>query len=600
MQEIDTIPAPLPEGTDDPSEPEVRYERRGPFHWRFLLIYLILIGFALLALVPPLVNVGRFKRRIVTSISTSIGRPVHLDNVSLVLLPFPGFKLENFVVAEDPAFGAEPVIHANNVVATLRVSSLWRRKVEFSKISLEEPSINLVHMSAGTPNAGHWNVESILLQAAHIPAAPTAQAKAGPDPRFPYIEATDARVNIKFGDEKLPLSLTEADFSLWLPRPQQWRIRLEGKPTRTDTSASDTGTLSLEGTLDRAERFDLIPIDLAGEWKNAPLGEASRVLTGRDAGVRGDLKLNVSAHGTIGDALVRASLQLRGARRADFVPPEALDLRAECQATAANRFHALHGIRCSWPPAAGPSMLALTGDMPNIHQPGNATFELGTPGLRAATLLQWLRIASPRVSPDVVASGTLTGSVTREATSGVSGRGVSGRFLLRSAALTGGPLGDASIVLGDASIATAAPQAPSESSRRRVRSRARESAAAPPPDGTFVMLPATLALGGKEPATLEGRFDANGYTLHLVGSVLPSRLRALAIAIPQFGDGLSAMLPAPPPLAASSPGSQNRESPIRLDVASARLWGGGQSWSKTIAKAPKASTVGHRRRAHLP
>jgi AsmA protein len=590
MQEIDSIPAQLPEAADESSEPQTRYERRRPFHWRFILIYLILIGLILLAVLPPLVNVSRFKRRIVTSISTSIGRPVHLDNVSLVLLPFPGFKLENFVVAEDPAFGAEPVIHANNVVATLRFSSLWRRKVEFSKISLEEPSINLVHMPAGTPNAGKWNFESILLQAAHIPAAPTAQAKAGPDPRFPYVEATGARINIKFGAEKLPLSLTEADFSLWLPRPQQWRIRLEGKPTRTDTSASDTGILSLEGTLDRAERFDLIPIDLSGEWKNAPLGEASRVLTGRDAGLRGELKLNASVRGTIGESLVKASLQLRGARRADFVPPHSLDVHTECQAIAARSFQALRQIRCSWPPAPTPSLLVLDADLPNIHQPNTATFELGTPGLPASTLLDWLRIASPRVSADVIATGMLTGNITRQAPPGSNEPELSGHFLLKNATLTGGPLGDTSVVLGNASIATPSQPEPAVNLTQKLRGRARPQAAPTSPDGAFLMPPATLALGGKDPATLEGRFDATGYSLHLSGNVLPSRLRALAAAVPQFGDGLNAILP-PPPAVSASPA---KELPVHVDATSSRVWGGDQTWSKPQPKPVKPAHRRHR------
>ena len=270
MQQIDSTPAQVPQAS--PAQ-ITRPTHRNLFSWRYLLVYLLLVGLVTLAILPPLINVNQFKRRIVASISASIGRPVHLDNVSLVMLPLPGFKLENFVVEEDPAFGAEPIVRANSVVATLRFSSLWRRKVEFSRINFQEPSINLVHIPTKGSQEGRWNVESILLQAARIPAAPTAQAKAGPDPRFPYIEATGARVNIKYGDEKLPFSLTEADFALWLPRPQQWRLRLEAKPTRTDTSASDTGTVSLEGTLDRAERFDLIPIDLSGEWKNVPLGK---------------------------------------------------------------------------------------------------------------------------------------------------------------------------------------------------------------------------------------------------------------------------------------------------------------------------------------
>ena len=57
---------------------------------------------------PPLLNVGRYQRRIVTSMSESLGRPVHLDKVTLHLLPMPGFTLDNFVVSEDPAFGNEP------------------------------------------------------------------------------------------------------------------------------------------------------------------------------------------------------------------------------------------------------------------------------------------------------------------------------------------------------------------------------------------------------------------------------------------------------------------------------------------------------------
>ncbi len=154
------------------------------FSRRLILVCVLLLAILLLALLPPLINVNRFQRRIATSISASLGRPVHLDNVSMTLLPFPGFTLENLVVEEDPAFGSEPVISAGSVHATLRISSLWRKRVEFSSISFTNPSVNLVHMPDGK-----WNLESILIQAAHVSAAPTAQPKAGPAPRFPYIEA---------------------------------------------------------------------------------------------------------------------------------------------------------------------------------------------------------------------------------------------------------------------------------------------------------------------------------------------------------------------------------------------------------------------------
>src|SRR5579859_2339185 len=98
-----------------PADPIPAPRRRNFFSFGFALLYLFIACIIALAVLPPLLNVNRFKRRIVTS----LGRPVHLDSVTLVLLPFPGFKLENFVVAEDPAFGSEPVIRANEVEATL-------------------------------------------------------------------------------------------------------------------------------------------------------------------------------------------------------------------------------------------------------------------------------------------------------------------------------------------------------------------------------------------------------------------------------------------------------------------------------------------------
>src|SRR5215470_12794985 len=103
------------------------------------LLYAALALLVILALVfgPPLVNVGRFQRRIATAIGNSLGRPVHFDRVSLTLLPIPGFTIENLVVGEDPAFGSEPIIRANEVHASVRFPSLWRRQIEFSTISFK-------------------------------------------------------------------------------------------------------------------------------------------------------------------------------------------------------------------------------------------------------------------------------------------------------------------------------------------------------------------------------------------------------------------------------------------------------------------------------
>ena len=345
---------------------------------RLLYLAFAVLAVMLLVLLPPYISVNRYQRRIATSIGDSLGRPVHLDKVSLNLLPLPGFTLENFVVEEDPAFGTEPVIRANSVRATLRLSSLWSRRVEFSTISFTEPSVNLVHTSDGK-----WNLESILLHAAHISAAPTAQRQAGPAPRFPYIEATGARLNLKLDREKSPISLTDADFALWLPDPQQWHLRLSAHPARTDTDVSDTGIFELEGTLSRAPSLGQVPINLRGTWRNAPLGAASRFLLGRDAGLRGDMTLTANAQGTVSDSKVQAHLRLTDTRRADFVPAQPMDIDLQCLGSATGDFHSFEDLRCSWPPAGSSDapILALTGTLPDLRNPKSADLQIGTPGL---------------------------------------------------------------------------------------------------------------------------------------------------------------------------------------------------------------------------
>ena len=90
------------------------------------------------------------------------------------LLPRPGFDLENLVVYDDPAFGAEPMLRASEVTAALRLTSLVRGRLEIARLDLTEPSLNLVH-GAG----GRWNLEALLERTAHMPLAPTAKGEDG-------------------------------------------------------------------------------------------------------------------------------------------------------------------------------------------------------------------------------------------------------------------------------------------------------------------------------------------------------------------------------------------------------------------------------------
>ena len=514
----------------------------------------------LLAIVPPLLSLNRYQRRITTSMAQVLGRPVHLDHVTLNLLPLPSFTLENLVIDEAPEFGAEPIIRANTVNARLRIGSLWRHRVEFSRITFTDPSVNLVHLPDG-----RWNLAGILLQASHVDAAPTAQRRAGDAPRFPYIEATGARINLKLGQEKTPFSLIDADFALWLPQPQQWKMRIGAKPARTDTNVSDTGTIQIEASLNRASALGDVPLTADATWSDAPLGATSRILTGADAGIRGDLNLSAHVTGTISSAQLQVRTQIESLHRADFVPEHTLVLDVECTALATHVFHSLEDLRCIWPvPDSKGATIALTGVLPDIlNLRRSAQFQIGTPRLPASVLATWAHVLSARVPPDLRASGVLSASVEYPATRAGLWEG---HAAMEDFALSGGRLGGIPLILGDTFVQTTSGL-------------------------TADLAPVGLALGGHDPAMLEGSADLEGYTLHLAGMISIPRLLALADTVPQFGDGLAEILP------------RNRANgPTRLDLTAHRAWGSAQLWTDTLSRTPASPQQhpSHRPRHHSP
>ncbi|WP_162536639.1 AsmA family protein [Granulicella sp. WH15] len=538
--EVAAEPTPAePYAYAEQHEAQVPEDLLGDGTWlrRIIVVLSILVALGLMVVLPPLVNVSRYRRQISTSISASLGRPVHLDSVTLNVLPLPGFTLNNFVVTEDPAFGTEPVIRANTVRATLRISSLWRRHVEFSTISLTEPSVNLVHLPDG-----RWNLESILLQASRMPVAPTAQKGAGQTQRFPYIEATDARVNLKQGDEKVPFALTEAEFALWLSEPEHWQLRLEAHPARTDTSVSDTGVLRVEGTLGRAATRAGVPVNLTAEWSAVPLGSVSLIALGRDLGMRGEMTLTASARGTVGEHVASTRVQLTGLRRSDFVPDHSLDVDVRCSATATKMMHSLQGIRCNWPTADKTGGVVLTGDLPDLRQVATASGELKVKAVPASTLLAGLHVASTRVPRDLTLSGVLDGSATMPQAGELAGS-----FVVKDAKLA---LGKTIYVKSDLVAKIAGEHAE--------------------------LQPVAIDLGGREPATLTGAADRQGFEIGLRGTASPTALEVFGAVLPQAGT-----LPVG--------GTATIDDRVR------RGWRQGSPWTLVTPVKPKAKGHRHRR-----
>lgn len=388
-------------------------------------------------LLPPFVNANRFRHRLAATMQLSIGRSVSMGDVHFTLLPRPGFVITNLVITDDPVFSAEPVLRAGSVTAALRLTSLWRGRLEIARLSFEYPSLNLVR----APD-GRWNVEALLRQASQVPAAPTAAPRPQSRPRFPYIEADNGRINFRQGQEKLPHALMDADFSLWLEAEDQWNMRLEARPTRTDAHLSDTGTLRISGLLRRADKLAATAMRLRVELENAQLGQWTSLLTGRDRGWRGGTDVEARLEGTVSDFTFTANAEVADFHRHDIPNRDSLDARIECTGNASLRatpnssdpglssagsYRA--SLQCAMPLAQGTATLG--GDI-KLQRDPDFDLRVGFREVPAAWFANFYRRVKRDVPEDLDAQGAFSGEYRflrdRTATSGAvviaSGRGL--------------------------------------------------------------------------------------------------------------------------------------------------------------------------------
>jgi len=471
--------------------------------------------------VPPLVSISRYQGRITRAMSASLGRPVRLASVELRLLPRPGFVLTDLTVDEDPANGIEPLLHANTVRVAIRLLSLWRGRLEISRISVDEASLNLVRATDG-----HWNLDPIVHNATGSQSVDASANRAVP---LPYLEATNSRVNIKRGSEKLPYSLIDADLACWQENSGDWRVRLRGQPARTDVSLDlgDTGIVRLEARLQRAPLLLQMPVHLDIEWREAQLGQLSKLLVGTDPGWRGDLTGELHLDGTADSAQVTSRLRAVGVHRAEFAPAAPLDFDANCSFVYHYPLRSFEKLVCDSP--LGDGHLRIEGNLPNDGQPKLA---LDLQRIPAQAVLDALRTVRNRFGAGLDASGTINGKLVYDADSAreavratsVPPHGARGKAALKESAAVSGPLSGSITV--DALRLSGAPL----SHPLQIPKIVLEPSSAGTAQDESLVSTVSIPAGGATPVVVVLRVASSGYDATIRGAGTVSRLKELARA----------------------------------------------------------------------
>jgi hypothetical protein len=472
---------------------------------------MILLGLVL----PPFINVGRYRAYIADSMSRALGRPVAFGNISLRLLPQPGFDFENFTVGDDPAFSAEPILRAEEVNAVLRISSLWRGRMEIARLSFKYPSLNLVRRGEGD-----WNVESLLYRASRTPAAPTTSIRPQSRPRFPYIEATDGRINFKVGLEKKVFAFTEAKFAVWSSTENEWRVRLEAKPVRTDIVVADTGRIRAEGSLQRADELRNTKLNLVLAAERGQLGQLTRLIYGRDRGWRGALDLDAQITGTPADLNFVTDASLQNFRRYDIMRGENLQFQAHCTGRLSTVEQSIDKLKCTLPGESG--SITLDGSL-HGWKADSFIVSINTEKLPMNWVTAVARHSKRDLPDDLTATGTVTGGLTLQKSADIPGLVLYGSLLTDSFTLRSSLLGP-DLPLGK--IYLAAQGDPQRTPTKR------------PQVPTLEMKAFSVPLGAATPASASGLISGDGYSFSLQGDSDLARVlnvaRALGVGAPKF------------------------------------------------------------------
>jgi AsmA protein len=370
----------------------------------------------LLALFVVRPRAGRLRGRVSNSIAQAVGRHVEIGSIHLRFFPRPGFSLDNLVVRDDPAFGAEPLLRAPDVTAWLRVGALLHGRIEIASLSLGAASLNLTRDNNGT-----WNIEDLIERTSHSSLAPTGTGRANEGPSFPYIEATHARVNFKEGAEKIHFALTDAEFAVWQDSRDTWGMRLKAAPIRTDANLTDTGVINVNGVWRRAPNVQQTPLELAFDWKRAQIGQLSKLIYGVDKEWRGAVAFSGTAVGTAEKLKVKADGSLEDFRQRNVLGSGELRVLAHCGAEFNFPSHGISNLDCLAPAGAG--FVELKGGASG-RESGHfpfSSYDLLVVGTKvpAEALLNVARQTNTDFPDDLSASGDLNGSVeiTRDSAS---------------------------------------------------------------------------------------------------------------------------------------------------------------------------------------
>ncbi len=141
--------------------------------------------------VPFLVNVNAFRPQIESSLSSALGRPVKVGNLSLSI--FSGsVEADQLSIADDPKFSGAPFIQAKTLrVGVELLPLIFSKQLNVTQLRIDHPQIGLLRDRDGV-----WNFSSLGNQAAQPAKAAEKTSSAPANVNVAKLDLTDGTVTL--------------------------------------------------------------------------------------------------------------------------------------------------------------------------------------------------------------------------------------------------------------------------------------------------------------------------------------------------------------------------------------------------------------------
>jgi len=138
-----------------------------------IIAIVVAVLIVLIVAIPFLINVNNYRPQIESSLSSALGRPVKVGNLSLSILS-GSVQADQLSIADDPKFSNSPFVQAKSLKVGVELMPLiFGKQLNITHLTIEHPEIALLRDRNGV-----WNFSSIGNQSGNESASKSSSSPA--------------------------------------------------------------------------------------------------------------------------------------------------------------------------------------------------------------------------------------------------------------------------------------------------------------------------------------------------------------------------------------------------------------------------------------